>query len=396
MSAARDSAILYIMSFLVPLTFNLTLIALPLKALDNGLTRGTVALVVLVSNALQIPGRPIFGYIGDRIGTKIPIMMANILYALAYFAYYVSYDLTTILLSALIQGLAVSMFWSSVFSHNVRLAWADSAFSVGSMLSTSFMGSVVGAFFSGYLVEWFGYDQVFYYSSLIMLASFVLSVPLENIGGSSNVNYKVAFKITFKNVSETAKSINSIAVFPLIRTYGTVMMLNAGLTEGFVGLILTVNRVISVVAQYPAARFYNWILEKRYSINILALASYIAFALLTNRETIFLSISAFIIGTFLSSILPSGQLTKATTENLEYSTVGVGGFGAGLSILRFTYTGIGSTTGAFIEHNVTNIEPDRAAFVVPVLIFLIVSLIAKLKDEKTQKIVEKEILGSTK
>ncbi len=200
LKAVRDSVILYTMSFIVPLTFNLTLIALPLKALDSGLTRGTVALVVLVSNALQIPGRPIFGYIGDKIGTKIPIMLANILYAFAYFAYYFPYDLITILVSALIQGLAVSMFWSSVFSHNVRLAWADSAFSIGSMLSTSFMGSVVGAFFSGYLVEWFGYDQVFYYSSIIMLASFALSIPLKNIGGSGNVDYKVAFKITLKNV----------------------------------------------------------------------------------------------------------------------------------------------------------------------------------------------------
>ncbi len=159
------------------------------------------------------------------------------------------------------------------------------------------------------------------------------------------------------------------------------MLLNAGLTEGFIGLTLTINRVISVVAQYPAAKFYDWIIKKRYSINTLALVSYIVFALLTNRETIILSISSFIVGTFFSSILPSGQLTKATTENPEYSTVGIGGFGAGLSILRFMYTGIGSTTGAFVEHNVSNFEPDRTAFVVPVFLFLLISMVAKLRDK---------------
>lgn len=393
MKLERDVVILYILSLVIPISFNLTLIALPLKALDNGLTRGTVALVILVSNAFQILGRPFAGLLGDRIGTKIPIIIATTLYTMAYISFYIAYDLFTLLFSSLLQGLAVSFFWTSVFSHTVRLNWSDAAFSVGSTLSVSFTGSVIGAALSGFFVEFFGYNFTFLFSSLLTTVSLVFSLLLHNVGGGNHVSASTAFKITFKNISETFKSINSVAVFPLLRTYGTIILLDAGLSEGLVGLIFTGTRILNVLGQYPAAKFYDFIVEHRYAINILALTMYIPFVFLATKGTVYISISFLMLSIFASSLLPTGQLTKATSENTKYASLGAGGFGTGLSVLRFIYTGLGSTTGAFAETHNTSIEPEKIAFILPILLMLAVSIFSWLTEKvfSTKEASEKKL-----
>ncbi|MGQ4892399.1 MAG: MFS transporter [Candidatus Njordarchaeia archaeon] len=106
--AKAVNLIVYTISFVAPLAFNITIIALPLKVLAVGLTRGTVALVILVSNILQIFGRPFGGYIGDRFGNKKPVIVATFLYAAAYYLFFTSRTILEIMFASAIQGLAVS------------------------------------------------------------------------------------------------------------------------------------------------------------------------------------------------------------------------------------------------------------------------------------------------
>lgn len=339
----------YIISFMVPIAFNLTTVALPLKALDVGLTRGTVSVIVLVSNTLQILGRPIAGYIGDTIGNKKPVILANIFYVFAFYMYFISKNIVEILVASLIQGLAVSFLWSSILSYIVKTSKMDPSYAIGSTLTISFSGGVLGLLLSGFIVELFGVDFTFLASTMITVVTSLVSLTLLNVGGGAHPSLKTVLKITFHNIEESFTGINSVAAYPLIRTYGTLLMLDIGLSEGIVGIILTGYRFLSVVMQLPAAKLYEWIIHRLELLNLTSLLLLLTFTYTVVLGNIPISVLLLLLSSVTSNLLPTGQLTKSTTENSKYSTIAVGGFGTGLSIVRLLYTSIASSTGYAVE-----------------------------------------------
>ncbi|MGQ4892400.1 MAG: hypothetical protein ACP6IP_07930 [Candidatus Njordarchaeia archaeon] len=198
-------------------------------------------------------------------------------------------------------------------------------------------------------MEFYGFDFAFLLSTVLMISLFLLSFALRDVGGGLKPSLDTVIRITFKNINEVFTSVNSVSVYPIIRTYGTLLMLEAGLSEGIIGIILTIHRIMGVVMQYLGAKFHRWIMEKKEIINFSALGFVILFAYFTNIGEIILGISSLIASAILSNLLPTGQLTKSTTENGEYTTTGAGGFGTGLSLVRLFYTSTASGAGYLSE-----------------------------------------------
>jgi len=381
----KDQIIIYLISLIGPIAFNFTIIALPLKAINVGLTRGTVSLVIFVSNMFQVIGRPISGYVGDRVGSKKPLFLANALYVISYSLFYIAKNLFIFLLASAIQGLAASFMWNSIFSHVVRAKWSEPSVAISSVLSIAFFGGVVGLSLSGFLVEIIGVDKVFLASSILIIINLVSIITIKNVGGGEKPSLKTVFTITMRNVKETYLNVNSIAIFPLIRTYGTLLLLDAGLSEGFIGILFTIYRILSVIMQYPAAKMYNFLVEKRTLVNIASLTLFITFTYLVARKEILLGVAMFVIASMLNNLLPSSQLTKATTDNMKYSSLGAGGFGAGLSIVRLTNTGIATIAGSITEQHYPELNAPEIAIYTPLIILTTLSTIQYIKTRKRKQ-----------
>lgn len=362
-------------SFLIPVSFNIVVIAIPLKAISVGLAEGLVASIILVSNIVQLLGRPLFGYLSDRFGAKKFIVLAPLIYSSSYYLFYISRNVLEIFISAMLLGLGVSSQWAALFGYVSKKNQLKISEATGSILSVSFTGAVLGLALSGYLVEFYGLDYPFFFSSIIAFMCLFIILPIESVKGSRGVSFTGSMKVAVSGIWNTLATTNSISLFPIIRTYGVLLLISAGLKESLIGLILTIYRLINASLQKVSAKITPRIIKKLYILNLLALSNYFLFAVLVLWNQIYLSIIFFIVGTIINSLLPTSQLVKSMSIDVRYAGSGVAGFGTGLSVGRIVATGIGSIAGGLEEQDGLGYPPSFLAFISPVLFFATLNIL---------------------
>jgi len=362
----------------------MVVIAIPLKAISVGLTKGLVASIILVSNIVQLFGRPLFGYLSDRYGAKKFIVLAPLVYSSSYYLFFISKNILEIFISSMLLGLGVSSQWAALFGYVSKRNKLKISDATGSILSISFFGAVIGLTFSGYLVEFYGLNFPFFISSLVSLSCLFIILPINSVSGSESASFMRSMKVAVSGIWNTLVTTNSIALFPIIRTYGVLLLLYAGLKESLIGLILTLYRLISALLQKVSAKITPHIVKKLYALNLMSLLNFLLFAILVFWNQLYLSLIFFAIGTVITSLLPTSQLVKSISIDTRYTGSGAAGFGTGLSVGRIVATGIGSIAGGFEEHNGLGYPPVLLAFISPIIFFASLNILYKLADRKSQ------------
>lgn len=155
---------------LMPLSFSLASVARPLLAVAVGVQAGILAIIPLVSNIAQIFFRPIFGYLSDKHGRKIFISIAVLIYATGYIIYSIAESPLHIIIASFVIGIGIGCLWPALMALSAEIG-SNARESLGSLLMLSFLGSLIGSVFSGFVAEVFGWRETYMLSALIALCA---------------------------------------------------------------------------------------------------------------------------------------------------------------------------------------------------------------------------------
>ena len=155
---------------LMPLSFSLASVARPLLAVAVGVQAGILAIIPLVSNIAQIFFRPIFGYLSDKHGRKIFISIAVLIYATGYIIYSIAESPLHIIIASFVVGIGIGCLWPALMPLSAEIG-SNARESLGSLLMLSFLGSLIGSVFSGFVAEVCGWRETYMLSALIALCA---------------------------------------------------------------------------------------------------------------------------------------------------------------------------------------------------------------------------------
>ena len=371
----KDIVVVSILSMLIPITYNLTKIALPLKLVDVGFSKGIIILPIMIGNFFQVFFRPLFGFMAEKYGHRKFIILAPTLYSLAFIIIAFSRSTYEISLGIILLGLAISMFWSSFLAYSSYIHPRDISISLGHVLAISYIGAMVGTIFSGYTFEYYGSKYVFYVSSVLGLLATMVAFFLTPVVGGGEVELKKVLEVINVNMTDIILNVNIISMLSIVNTYAPIILIESGISPTLTGILMLSLPLMSAVMQYLGGILYVKIIRYKTVINISALIMLIIFAFVPYIQNIFVSIAAFILYSILSSLLFTPQLSKSVDTSEEMRAVGTGGFGAGMALSRTVASTLSLIGGYVADIGLVGVSSPSLAIVVPSLSFIVISII---------------------
>jgi MFS family permease len=135
---------------------------------------------------------PLAGVLVDRSGSKIVLLVGILMSALMLIGYTIPGGFQWMSLLQVFNGVSWALMMTSMNTMMADLLSADMrGFGLGLQSSISQQSSTIGALFSGFLIDAYGYNFVFYLAAASCLATMIiiqLFVPKPN--ASVNVRYR--------------------------------------------------------------------------------------------------------------------------------------------------------------------------------------------------------------
>lgn len=187
---------------LVSLPFFILGLLLPIYGTEMGAGAVQIGLFFTAFSLMTVILRPLVGWALDRWGRRPFILAGFGSYALAMIAFAFINQWWGVIAARIIQGIASSMLWLSIYAATADLAGEDRrARSFGGISQASSQGSIVGAFIGMTILNWpftiAGMDE-FAGKWLVMFLFFALTAGL-------------AFFLALRGVKETLSSSSSRA-----------------------------------------------------------------------------------------------------------------------------------------------------------------------------------------
>jgi len=142
-----------------------------------GLLYGVYAFGVLTAT-------PLFGYLGERIGYKKPMIIGVLLSSTALILFWVAANFPLLLLARLFQGAAAAATWTTGLALIAEHYVEDRVRMMGYALVGSTGGSIVGPVLGGSLHQLGGYSLPFMVTGVLVVVDFLLRVflvPTERV-----------------------------------------------------------------------------------------------------------------------------------------------------------------------------------------------------------------------
>lgn len=146
-----------------------------------GLLYGVYAFGVLAAT-------PLFGYLGERIGYKKPMIVGVLLSGTAMMLFWLASNFPLLLLARLFQGAAAAATWTTGLALIAEHYVENRVRMMGYALVGSTGGSIVGPVLGGSLHQLGGYSLPFVVTSVLVVVDFLLRVfllPKERVGSRS-------------------------------------------------------------------------------------------------------------------------------------------------------------------------------------------------------------------
>ncbi|MHA1616482.1 MAG: MFS transporter [Candidatus Njordarchaeales archaeon] len=338
-----EKRIYLLIGALVPMSFNIASVARPLLAVAVGVPAGILAIIPLASNIAQVFFRPIFGYLSDKHGRKLFIIIATLIYLTSYLLYSIATSPIGIVLASFVIGIGVACLWPSLMALSAENN-SDAREAVGTLLMLSFMGSLIGSFFSGIVAEILGWRKTFLLSATITLVAFIIAIFLKEPRiERENISIQTSLRISYNIATRSITRVNSVGLKPILNSYIPVIFLNLGLSQSLIGMFLSLDRLVTSIMQKVSAKISKREFFKPAIINFSALIALMIFALVAAAENLFLSIVSYLAYSLGASLLPTSELAEATEKAGEAKGSGAGGYGVALSTTRI----LGSSLATF-------------------------------------------------
>ena len=361
---------------LMPLSFSLASVARPLLAVAVGVQAGILAIIPLVSNIAQIFFRPIFGYLSDKHGRKIFISIAVLIYATGYIIYSIAESPLHIIIASFVIGIGIGCLWPALMPLSAEIG-SNARESLGSLLMLSFLGSLIGSVFSGFVAEVFGWRETYMLSALVALCAFLVAVMLKEPSMKREApDIRSSLKLSYKIAARSVTRINSIGLKPILSTYLPVILLDLGLTQTIIGVFMAFDRLITSIMQKVSAKVSTKKLFRIPAINLLSLGALLLFITMASYHNLLLAISSYITYSVGAGLLPTSELAEATERAGRAKGSGAGGFGVALSFTRIIASSI-ATAGGSIE--IASLSPVISALLASTLAFMFLSIIGVIK-----------------
>jgi MFS family permease len=136
----------------------LSAVAIPLFALNSGLTAGQVGVLIAVSACAQLSVRTVMGSLMRRVADKHFVSAAGVLMALSCVSLLLSSSVWVFVVSQLAQGAARGVFWTGVQTHVVRTSTSAVA-AIAQINLVSGIGQIVGPFLAGPIIEHYSLER---------------------------------------------------------------------------------------------------------------------------------------------------------------------------------------------------------------------------------------------
>lgn len=172
-----DFLILSGLGFIVLLSGNMGNPFLPLFAGDLGAASSMIGLVMssyfFARIFLEIPS----GYMMDRFGYRIPLIVGFASMTVAGVLAFLAADATYLMASRMLSGFGSGLFFNASMNIVARLYEKEErGEAMGVFQGIEFSGSFLGAPIGGFLASWIGYRDVFLVSTAILLPALAIVI----------------------------------------------------------------------------------------------------------------------------------------------------------------------------------------------------------------------------
>ncbi|MEM3507599.1 MAG: MFS transporter, partial [Candidatus Bathyarchaeia archaeon] len=303
-----------------------TLYALKLRAneFEIGLIQG-------LSSAITVFTMVPFGYLSDSYGRKKFLIFAFIVALTSFISYSFVSSIPQLMIVRGFHGLFTSSFYPSAYAMAITLSSLENRGTILGLFSLFIsFGFALGNFFSGILIEKFGFKITFYFCGF--LAFIGLSIIFTKLNSYSE-SFRAKGDIKIKSELVRNKKLTFILFIPFIAfySYGTTYAFfplygkSLGLTDSVIGIYLASYSIASSLMSI----FSGKIIDKFGSLIGIAnglIIGAIAYLLLFFSNKGFLILVALIIAgisnslTYLSS---QTFLTKEVSMSIMSSAVGI-------------------------------------------------------------------------
>jgi MFS family permease len=188
---------------------------------------------------------PLFGYLGDRIGYRKPMIYAVILSALTVLLFGTATNFYLLMLGRLLQGAASSAFWTAGLALIAAQYPEERVKMIGFALMGSTAGSVLGPTIGGSLYSVGGYRLPFAATGVMILINFtllLLLLPRQQGGTAERADLRALLLDRSVLIAAAAVALAAVGwgiVEPLVPPH----LAEAGESPAVIGLVFTIGSI---------------------------------------------------------------------------------------------------------------------------------------------------------
>jgi MFS transporter, DHA1 family, solute carrier family 18 (vesicular amine transporter), member 1/2 len=221
---------------------------------------GQMGLLYAGYSAGVLAATPLFGYLGDRIGCRRPMIYGVLLSAAALVLFCLAPNFYLLLLGRLLQGTAAAATWTAGLALIAEHFPEERVEMMGYALMGSTAGSLLGPVIGGSLYEVGGYSLPFAATGVLVAIDAgmcVLLLPRE--AGGRQASPDIRALLLDKSVLVAAAAVTLAAIgWGIIEPLLPVQLDRSRVTPGVIGLIFSV----ATIAYGLSGRVVAWVADR--------------------------------------------------------------------------------------------------------------------------------------
>ena len=161
------------------LVYGVVVPVLPSYATGLGLSQSSIGLLLAAYAGALLVGTPIFGWVSDRYGRRLPMLAGLLGLAAATIAFAFARDFASLAAARLLQGFAGAASWTAGLALlGETLAPERRGRGMGIAMAGASAGSILGPAIGGWMYELLGYESPFIATAALALTAAALIATL--------------------------------------------------------------------------------------------------------------------------------------------------------------------------------------------------------------------------
>jgi len=252
-----------VITFLGFLDTHLLIPIIALYAYGLGASVGIIGLIIGLYSITNTPANILFGRLIDRVGYKVPLVAGLIADAVSMFFYSLCRLPIHLALVRVIHGASggligpATMSITADYSDKTKKGRAMGFY--GMSLATA---TLVGYGLSGVIVSQLGYQALFLFGAIMLVAGAMLSLLLPRASKRGNGAAKVSISETFEKAKGLFRrrglTVAYCSIFAQYFAFGGVVTLlplyvnSLGMEAFHVGMLLAIFAIMFIIVQFPS------------------------------------------------------------------------------------------------------------------------------------------------